>query len=173
MLSQSTENFRMNRTGIVATLVCTVAVLMAGCASAPDQPQMTPLEIQAMQTRQYEDEQNVVFRSVVSVFQDLGYTIKQADSNAGFIQADGAADSDETVKFWLGSTKTTQTKATAFVERIGSQTHVRISFVETVEKSTAYGAEDREETQILFQDVYQNAFERIENAIFVRKATTQ
>jgi len=133
---------------------------------------MTPMEIQAMQSRQYEDDENVVFRSVVSVFQDLGYTVKQADSQAGFIQADGSADSNEAVKFWLGSTETTQTKVTAFVERIGEQTHVRISFVETIEKSTAYGADDREETQILNPDIYQNAFERIENAIFVRKSTT-
>ena len=132
---------------------------------------MTPLEIQSMQTRTYESDTNTVFHSVVSVFQDLGYTIKNADSQAGFIQADGAADANEALKFWFGSTSTKQTKATGFVEKIGDKVSVRLSFVATVEKSTAYGADDREEKPILNADIYQNAFERIENAIFIRQAT--
>jgi hypothetical protein len=166
------EDLDVNRLIGSLFISCFVISFIVGCASAPKQPEMTPLEIQSMQTRQYEDEKNIVFRSVISVFQDLGYTIKQADTGAGFIQADGSADSNESLKFWIGSTKTTQTKVSAFVERIGQKTQVRISFVETVESSTMYGADDREETQILIADIYQNAFERIDNAIFVRKSTT-
>jgi len=162
----------MNRPNCSCLIALALIVMLGACATAPPAPEMTPVEIQNMQTRTYEHDLNVVFRSVVSVFQDLGYTVKQADTNAGFIQADGNADSNEALKFWLGATQTTQTKATAFVEKIGEKTHVRISFVETVEKSTAYGAEDRQETQIILAEIYQNAFERIENAIFVRTSTT-
>lgn len=132
---------------------------------------MTPIQIQSLQTRAYSESQNVVFRSVVSVFQDLGYTIKSADANTGFIQADGTADSNEALKFWLGSTQTTQTKATGFVEKIGPKTQVRLNFVATKEMSTPYGASDRKETPILDAQIYQNAFERVENAIFVRKSS--
>jgi hypothetical protein len=101
----------------------------------------------------------------------MGYTIKNADSTTGFIQADGTAASNEALKFWTGYTETTQTKATGFVEQIGSKTQVRLNFVTTKESSTMYGADDRKETPILDAQIYQNAFERVENAIFVRKSS--
>ena len=152
-------------------LLAALASIFTGCVTTETTPSMTPLAIQSMQTRSYLEPQNVVFRSVVSVFQDLGYTIKSADANTGFIQADGTADSNEALKFWLGSTQTTQTKATGFVEQIGSKTQVRLNFVTTKEMSTPYGASDRKETPILDAQIYQNAFERVENAIFVRKSS--
>ena len=129
---------------------------------------MTPLEIQSLQTRDYPNDHNIVFRSVVSVFQDLGYTIKSADISTGFIQADGTAASNEALKFWFGATKTQQTKATGFVERIQNRTRVRLNFVHSVESSTVYGAADRTEAPILAANVYQNAFEKIGSAIFLR-----
>jgi hypothetical protein len=133
--------------------------------------EMTPMEIQSFQTRSYEEEMTIVFRSVVSVFQDLGYTIKSADIATGFIQADGAAKSNEALKFWLGSTETKQTKVTGFVEKIGSKTSVRLNFVALTERSTAYGAGDRKEIPLLDAKLYQNAFERVENAIFIRTSS--
>ena len=156
---------------ILSLSLVVISILFAGCATTETTPSMTPIQIQSMQTRSYPESQNVVFRSVVSVFQDLGYTIKSADSTTGFIQADGTADSNEALKFWTGMTKTTQTKATGFVERIGSKSQVRLNFVSTTESSTAYGADDRKETPILDAQIYQNAFERVENAIFVRKSS--
>ena len=72
-----------------------------------------------------------------------------------------------------GPASTIQTKATGFVEQIGKKASVRLNFVTTVERSTAQGAEDREETPILDAGIYQNAFERIENAIFIRSSTQE
>ena len=37
---------------------------------------LTPLEIQSMQTRTYDEGKEIVFPSVMSVLQDLGYSIK-------------------------------------------------------------------------------------------------
>jgi len=145
--------------------------LLTGCVTTNNSPSLTPLEIRSIQTRSYEAEYNVVFRSVVAVFQDLGYTIKSADISTGFIQADGAADSNEALKFWTGMTSTSQTKASGFVEQIGDATNARLSFIKSVESSTAYGADSREEEPILDSQIYQNAFERVENAIFVRTST--
>ena len=71
-------------------------------------------------------------------------------------------------KFWLGITKVSQTKANAFIEQIGSETKVRINFVVTKKESGWYGQDDREDEKILSPQPYQNAFEKIENAIFVR-----
>lgn len=153
-------------------LLSLAGVFLSGCLTLEGPPpEMTPLEIQSMQSRDFEQEKEVVFRSVVSVFQDLGYTIKNADLVTGFIQADGLAESDWLGKFLWGSTQTSQTKATAFVEQIGSQTRVRLNFVNLLESSTEYGAQERNETPVLEAQAYQNAFERIDSAIFVRTST--
>lgn len=156
---------------VLTLLVASIVILVAGCATTPPAPTMTPLEIQTMQSRQYENTYDVVFRSVVSVFQDLGYTIQDADKETGFVQANSAASSNEMLKLWTGATESTQTKATAFIEEIGGKINTRINFVISTESSTAYGADQRNEKPVLSADVYQNAFEKIENAIFIRSAS--
>jgi uncharacterized lipoprotein len=147
-------------------LIFSVAVL-AACSTNPS-PEMTPMEIRSLQTREFETNKQIAFPSVITVFQDLGYSISQADIDTGFISAESASDSDEASKFWLGVSSVTQTKATAYVEEIGSFTKVRINFVTTTNKSYGWGQTDREDTPILNAESYQYAFERIENAIFVR-----
>ena len=64
-----------------------------------------------------------------------------------------------------------QTKATAFVEQIGSKTRARLNFVEVNQTSSEYGQTSRHDTPILDAKLYQNAFEKIENAIFIRSAS--
>ena len=141
-------------------------ILLTGCASTG--PVMTPLEIQSLQSREYEHSKGVVFASAVSVFQDLGYTIKSADKETGFIMAESAASSDTATKILLGVSSVSQTSATAFVEQIGRHTRVRLNFVTSSKTSSSYGQTDRTDTPILDAGVYRNAFERIESAIFVR-----
>ena len=152
----------------VRLVILVVFLVSAGCATTRT-PELTPLEIQSLQTREYEYKKEVVFPSVMSVFQDLGYTIKSADKDTGLITAESAATSDAALKFW-GVSKVTQTSATAFIEEIGTTTRVRVSFVVTNKTSYSRGQTDREDTPILNAEVYGNAFERIENAIFVRSA---
>ena len=142
--------------------------MLTGCATTG--PALTPLEIQSLQTREYEQGKNIVFPSVMSVFQDLGYTIKSADKDTGLITAESAAKSDAASKFWLGISDVSQTSATAFIEEIGKITKVRLNFVTSSKKSYGYGQSDRQDTPILNAEVYKNAFERIENAIFVRSS---
>ncbi|ASQ90021.1 hypothetical protein CHL67_02965 [Prosthecochloris sp. GSB1] len=141
--------------------------LFTGCATT-SAPTMTPLEIQSLQTQEYGHKKDVVFPSVISVFQDLGYTIKAADINTGLITAESTAKSDKASKFWLGISKVSQTSATAFVEEIGKTTKVRLNFVVSNKTSSSWGQDDREDKAILDASVYKNAFERIDNAIFIR-----
>lgn len=148
--------------------VLSLVVVLTACATQG--PTMTPLEIQSMQTREYEHGKEVVFPSVMSVFQDLGYTVASADKDTGLITADSATSSNAASKFWLGITDVSQTKATAFIEEIGSITKVRLNFVNTSKKSYAYGQSDQQDTPVLEAQIYQNAFERVENAIFVRSS---
>jgi hypothetical protein len=153
----------------IKSLCVTLTLLISGCA-VQKAPELTPLQIQALQTRDYTSTKNVVFPSVISVFQDLGYTIKNADKETGIIMAESAAKSDSTSRLF-GVSSVSQTSATAFVEEIGKITKVRLNFVTVNNKSYGYGQTDREDTPILDAATYQNAFERIENAIFVRKAS--
>ena len=142
--------------------------ILAGCVAKP--APLTPLEIQSMQTREFEQDKSIVFASIMSVFQDLGYTIKSADKDTGFITAESASKSDGSSKFWHGVSKVSQTKGTAFIETIGKITRARLNFVSAIDVSYYRGQTDRNDTPILNAQMYQNAFERIENAIFVRSA---
>lgn len=147
-------------------LVVSIGALLQGCYQV-QRTTLTPLEIQSMQTRNYESSKKVVFPSVISVFQDLGYTVTNADLETGLISAESAAQSDATSRMF-GFTKVTQTKATGFVETIRRETRVRLNFVEVSQTSSGYGQNDRHDTPILNAALYQNAFEKIENAIFIR-----
>ena len=149
--------------------------LVTGCLSPP-KPKMTPLQIQSLQSRQYESSKNIVFASVISVFQDLGYTITNANKDTGLIYAESAAKSDGMMSDLLGVgfgnilgfTEVSQTKATSFIETIGNGTRVRLNFVEIKKTSSEQGQSDRQDSPILDGKIYQNAFERIDSAIFIR-----
>ena len=148
--------------------------LLAGCAPPPG-PSLTPLEIQSMQVREYEHDKAIVFASVLSVFQDLGYIVISADVETGLITTESPAKSNRVAEF-LGlpiiveddEVHVEQTRATAFVEQIGPRSRVRLNFVATRQGSSAFGQTDRHDTPILDAAVYQNAFTRIGDAIFIR-----
>ncbi len=144
------------------------ALLVGGCATTETAPQMTPLEIQSIQTRSFEAPKTIVFPSAISVFQDLGYTIVSADLNTGLITGESAAANNPWLTFWTGSSEMKQTRSTAFVEEIRGMSTIRINFVEIRETSSGWGRRDRQDIPILDTNIYQNAFERIENAIFLR-----
>lgn len=158
--------------GFRLLLALSVFVFIAGCQSAPVKPELTPLEIQAIQSRDYEESERIVFPSVMSVFQDLGYTIKTADRDTGFITAEGATEAGSRWMLFEGLSKTAaRSLATAFIERVKGFTRVRINLVIKNTESSYYGQTTEEDTPVLDAKIYQNAFERIENAIFVRSGS--
>jgi hypothetical protein len=145
--------------------LCLTAGLFSGCISFFEPP-MTPLQLQNLQSREYSEPKEVVFQSIISVFQDLGYTVTNANLQTGLISAESAANS------WspLDIKEVRQTKATAFVEKIGNRTRARLSFVKVNKRSSKLGQTSRQDYPIHNARTYQNAFERIESAIFVRSA---
>ena len=149
----------------LALILC--LILATGCMQT--EPSMTPMEIQSIQTRTYSAPESVVFPSVVSVFQDLGYTVRSADAETGFITAE--SPTSQTTDFWSGMagiSKTQQTAATAYIESIGGKTSLRLSFVELNNSSGAYGQTARKDVPIHDAALYQNAFSMVENNIFIR-----
>ena len=143
---------------------------LSACQMEPE-INFTPLEIQSMQSRSYDKSKDIVFPSVMSVLQDLGYSIKTADIKTGLITAESTAKSNAAMKFWLGIAEVTQTTADAFIEEINGKTKVRINFINMVKQSSSWGQDDRQDKQILDPAPYQNAFEKVENAIFVRSGS--
>lgn len=157
-----------------------LAAAVGACATAPPPVQLTPLEIQAMQSREYEVAKDVSFPSVVAVFQDLGYTINSADLNTGFITAASASAArgpsfaEVMLVGNMANNYTSQTRATAFIEPTASGgSRVRLNFVVGTQASSGYGQQSANDQPILDAAVYQNAFEKLETAIFMRAATTK
>ena len=72
----------MKKLGIGLVTACLLA--LSGCAMN-NQPSMTPMQIQSLQTREYDTTKEIAFASVMSVFQDLGYIVKTADKDTGLI----------------------------------------------------------------------------------------
>lgn len=150
-------------------MMAIAAIMLAGCATTPKATK-TPLEIQALQTHEFNTTKHVAFNAVVSVFQDLGYIVNSANLQTGFITA--TSPTKNKTGFWDALAQTTvngKTKATAFVSSAGpSVTKVRLNFVVVSSSSSRYGQSNENDTPILTGKVYQNAFNKIGNAIFVQ-----
>ena len=91
--------------------------------------------------------------------------------SAGLIVAESAAKQDPS--FWqalAGQPSMKQTKVNAFIEHVGKATKVRLNFLTVNQTSVAYGQLLRYDNPVLEEKFYQNAFEKIESAIFVRSS---
>jgi hypothetical protein len=154
------------------SLLAVTVLAVAGCAISP-RNEPTPLQIQAYQTKEFEVDKTVALGSVISVFQDLGYIIQSADKETGFVTATSPAKSNSNVLMMLGGVSSTgQTKATAFLEQIRPNfTTVRLNFVVNERNSSEKGQISEQDTPVTDPKTYQIAFNRIEDAIFVRTGT--
>jgi hypothetical protein len=137
---------------------------MSGCVTGGSQK--TALELQAFQKKEFSAPRKVVFGSVMSVFQDMGYTVKQASIETGFVQA-----SSPTKNILFFGSHMSSTDATAFIEELNpSKTSVRLNFVLNQESSSGYGMKAKADKPVVDPKVYEVAFEKVQEAIFVRKA---
>ncbi len=141
-------------------------VLLAGCLGAVSQPDLTPLQKREIQSRSYMQSKPTVFRSTMAVLQDHGYTIRDADLATGHIAAESATNTQFVL---FAGNRTTQRRATAFVERIADRTVVRMSFVDAKELLTGYGKTNERGDPIWDPEVYRVFFEALETAIFLRE----
>ncbi len=151
------------------------AATIASPADAKKPPVLTPMELQALQSREFQTGKDQVFPSVMSVFQDLGYQIGNADVTTGFITA-GSANKNKTGFFeaMAGMRSSGASRVTAFIETMPSGlTRVRLNFMNTKNSSSVYGSSSAKDTPILEPKTYQIAFEHIEEALFERGALTK
>ena len=157
---------------LLCTILISSCILLGGCPSAAKSLK-TSLEIQAIQSQQFETSQGIAFASVLSVFQDLGYIVKSADKDTGFITAQSATQDSTSLWSALGGfAKNSKTNATAFVEQLKEgTTKVRLNFVVSNASSSVYGQNKASDTVVEDPKVYQSAFSKIGDAIFIRSGS--
>lgn len=157
-------------------ILATAAIaLVAGApVEAKKKPEMTSLELQALQSHEYETTKEILFASVVSVFQDLGYQLSNADLPSGFITASSPMKNKTSIWDALGSSRGSgNTKVTAFVEQMpGGRARVRLNFVNSKTTSGMWGGSSAEDKPILEPMTYKVAWDKIDEAVFTRTATT-
>ena len=156
--------------------ILAAAVTLAGCATNAPAPQKTSLQIQAVQAKNFETDKATAFRSVVSVLQDLGYVVGQANLETGIVTAESPTKQDRSggafMDAMLSGVRTEgKTVVTASVEEFGSKTtRVRLNFVDKKFRSAARGQQASDDIAVQAPLVYQNAFEKIGEAIFIRQS---
>lgn len=152
--------------------VTTVALAVTTTpAMAKKRPQMSSLELQQIQSREYESDKNMVFGSVMTVLQDSGYRIGSADKDTGLITGLGSTSSKLTWKPFAGFGRGKKTPiVSAFIEElVPGYTKVRLSFVMGKVNSSGYG-KNEDEKPVLDAQVYRDAFEKIDQVLFYRRA---
>ena len=154
-------------------LLLALPLFLTACATDGGAPQKTSLEIQAFQSKQFEADKKTAFNSTMSVFQDLGYVVNSASLETGFISAESPIKGADGMKAFLENISNMRsegkTAVTAFVEEIGGKTtRVRLNFVQRDKMLREYGQQANREKPILDPKVYESAFNKIGDPIFIR-----
>ena len=77
---------------LLAFIMFMFTCIFTSSCTIPQAPELSPLEKQQMQTREYENTKRVLFNSTLSVFQNEGFTVDSADVDTGFIRANSPSD---------------------------------------------------------------------------------
>lgn len=144
------------------------ALCLIGCMPVLVSPKSTksPLELQAIQTKEYDSTKKIVFNAVLTVFQDNGYMISSAGMDTGLIVAKSPAVQEGSPL--TGFTYREQ-RATAHIDEISpGRTKVRINFV-TFERLTYSITKQEHDLPIEDPKIYQDTFARIQQAVFIKK----
>jgi len=143
-------------------------LLLAACPVAQQVPQKSPAELMALQTREFETNKTNAISGVVAVFQDLGFIVNTSDFNTGLITAKSPTKGN----FHFFGRKMVDTRATGTVRELGNKKiRIRLNFVESNRLSFGYGMKQENEQPIYDAKVYQDAFNKIRNQLFIQKKT--
>lgn len=157
---------------IVTALVIGAALAFSMPALAAKKPKMTPMELQSIQSKEFETTKDAAFGAVMTVAQDLGYTVGAADLSSGFITA--SSPNENKTNFWgamAGVQSSGNTTMTAFLMTMPNKAvRIRLNFVNSKNNSSAYGQTNKQDKPILDPQVYQTAWDKIDEALFVMGA---
>lgn len=156
----------------IFSAIAATSFVVANPALAKKAPELTPMELQAIQSREFETNKENLFGAVMTVLQDLGYQVQSADLQTGFITAVSATQNKTNFLMALGGvTASGNTKVTCFLQSMPSgMTRVRLNFLNTKNISSSYGQNSQNDKPILDATIYRNAWEKIDEALFVSGA---
>jgi len=153
-------------------------VFLASCAPQTVAPSLTPIQKQQIQSRTYEGGQSKedLFNAVLTVLQDKGYIIGNANLNTGIVTA--TSETRDNTTGWesaFGVTKKSQTSVTATVLKYGAGVRVRLNLLNTNEKTVqqcnAFGmcntSDSSDDTIVYDGEIYTAIFNAIDDAMFV------
>ena len=138
----------------------------------------SPAEVKLMTTKQYEVNQDLVFKSVISLLQSESFIIHQADKETGLINASKRLENKNAglQRALIGTSKDANTsKAMFYIESINAErTEVKITMYEGSESSSSgyWGTVNKnvKEKMIYEPQVYQEWFHSLQAEIERRKA---
>lgn len=157
---------------ILKSLIAASVVSAYPICAKENKQVLSGLELQQIQSHDIEAEKTIVFSSVMSVLQDAGYRIQAADLETGLITGLGSSQSKLTYNLFWGFGKSKKTPfVSAYIEKLGpSITRVRFNFVMAKTKSTLYSSRPEDEEPITETAVYRDAFEKVDQAVFLRQS---
>ena len=156
----------------VLLIATSAAAMLSGCVTVDSvfgeiDPQISTVELQALQTREYEATEEQVFAAAIGAFQSYGYSISSADRATGLVIAKTTSEAD--INQLTGVARTEYQKATAFIEKIAqNRVRIRVSIVKHVSAS-AYGTGGEKEAMRTKPEIYQDIFKKIDNSLFLKK----
>ncbi|MEI6486385.1 MAG: hypothetical protein WCO11_08965 [Sphingomonadales bacterium] len=150
-------------------LVVAVTMLAVSQPVLAGKPEISGMELQQIQAKDFETAYDVAFPAVMTTLQDSGYRILTAQKDTGLITALGSSSSHLIWAPFLGFRSKKQVPAVSvFIESRGkSRTKIRLSFVMSTGKSDKAFTDEKPLTD---PAVYRDAFEKIEKEIFVRQS---
>lgn len=155
--------------------LCVASAMLAvsGCVVTVDEvfgeedAKVSNLELQQMQTREFDATVEQAFSAVISTFQSYGYLIQSADKSTGMVLA--KTNSQASIDNFKDLVKTEYDKATAFIEQISkTQVRIRVSIVKYVTASRM-GYSGEKEAPRTNAKVYQDIFAKIQESLFLKR----
>lgn len=156
----------------ISVAALSMLICVPNVAFAKKPPEMTPLQLQALQSKEFETTKDKLFDAVMTVVQDIGYQVQSADLQTGFITAMSATEQKTNIfEAFGGGSSTANTRMTAFVQNLpNGMARVRLNFLVSKTSQSMYGQSNQKDKPVLDAAIYNNAWDKIDEALFVMGA---
>ena len=147
-----------------------LSLSLAGCSInsiyGEVDPELSSVEMQALQTREFEATEDQVFSAIIATFQDCGYIVSSADRSTGLV----LGKTTSATKMYFDFNTVEYDKASAFVEKVAEgRVKVRVSIVRYMLMSYATGRKGEKESVRTKPEYYQKIFDKITQSLFLKK----
>ena len=156
--------------GFSLSLAIAVSILLGGCVTSSNSrndPQQSPLQIRARETRTYEDrDAKTTLKTVLNVLQDEGYLVDYGNTDLGLLHASKTTLDQVNQSWFFQNSVTTRMEATVNVSDFGGGMRVRINF-----QTKISDAQGNIYWTALISDpkFYQEFFAKLDRGLFIQK----